>query len=71
MNLAKLQQTVPATLDKINDSQKEIYTGLNRYGRSLDKVSSSPLPSSPTLPHLPSSLSLLLPPPPPPSCSPS
>lgn len=38
VNLAKLQQTVPATLDKINDSQKEIYSGLNRYGRSLDKV---------------------------------
>ncbi|KAL0632120.1 hypothetical protein Q9L58_008988, partial [Maublancomyces gigas] len=37
VNLAKLQQSVPATLDKINDTQKEIYAGLNRYGRSLDK----------------------------------
>lgn len=38
VNLTKLQQSVPATLDRINDTQKEIYAGLNRYGRSLDKV---------------------------------
>lgn len=69
MNLAKLQQTVPATLDKINDSQKEIYTGLNRYGRSLDKVSSPPLP--PFLSHFAPFVLFTLPSTPPSSYSPS
>lgn len=46
MNIAKLQQTVPAALEKIKDDEKEIYSGLSRYGRALDKVTfySSPPP---------------------------
>lgn len=45
VNIAKLQQTVPAALEKIKDDEKEIYSGLSRYGRALDKVTSlSPPP---------------------------
>lgn len=36
--LAKLQQSMNAALNKVNDDQKEIYSGLNRYGKALDKV---------------------------------
>lgn len=51
-NLTKLQQTLPAALDKINDTQTEIYRGLNRYGRSLDKVCPlSPSHTPPPTPH--------------------
>ncbi|KAI5837470.1 CTLH/CRA C-terminal to lish motif domain-containing protein [Morchella snyderi] len=38
VNIAKLQQTVPAALEKIKDDEKEIYSGLSRYGRALDKT---------------------------------
>lgn len=63
MNLAKLQQSVPATLDKINDTQKEIYAGLNRYGRSLDKVPCLRPPCAPSLPpYCPSGLCSYIPP---------
>lgn len=45
VNIAKLQQTVPAALEKIKDDEKEIYSGLSRYGRALDKVTSLSPPS--------------------------
>lgn len=39
MTLAKLQNPVKASFNAINDSLKETHGGLNKYTKSLDKVS--------------------------------
>jgi len=36
-------------LSKVQDDHKEIYTGLNRYGKALDKVPCLPTPSHYTI----------------------
>ncbi|RPB01558.1 hypothetical protein L873DRAFT_1676176 [Choiromyces venosus 120613-1] len=38
MTLVKLQQAMSTGLSKVQDDHKEIYTGLNRYGKALDKT---------------------------------
>lgn len=64
MTLTKLQNPVKASFNSINDSLKETHGGLNKYTKSLDKVSlihtAYPLSLSPgyilnILPHLSSS----------------
>ncbi|EAS33902.3 ubiquitin-protein ligase RMD5 [Coccidioides immitis RS] len=47
ITLAKLQNPAKASFDTINDSLKETYTALNKYGRALDKLfKDKPLPST-------------------------
>jgi len=38
VTLVKLQQAMSTGLSKVQDDHKEIYTGLNRYGKALDKT---------------------------------
>lgn len=38
VTLAKLQAPVKASFDNINSGLKEVYGGLNKYTKSLDKV---------------------------------
>lgn len=40
MTIAKLQNPITQSLDKLNDDLKDVYTGLNKYGRALEKVAS-------------------------------
>ncbi|WEW58304.1 hypothetical protein PRK78_003772 [Emydomyces testavorans] len=47
ITLAKLQNPIKASFDATNESLKETYTALNKYGRALDKLfKDKPLPST-------------------------
>ncbi|KAI1912889.1 hypothetical protein LOZ53_003104 [Ophidiomyces ophidiicola] len=47
ITLAKLQNPVKTSFDTTNESLKETYSALNRYGRALDKLfKDKPLPST-------------------------
>ncbi|KIP09492.1 hypothetical protein PHLGIDRAFT_86552 [Phlebiopsis gigantea 11061_1 CR5-6] len=43
--LAALQRTVESTKKDVDDRQKEVYSSLARFGKTLDKRFSAPLPS--------------------------
>lgn len=38
ITLAKLQNPVKASFDSMNEGLKETHSGLNKYGKALDKV---------------------------------
>ena len=38
ITLAKLQNPVKQGFDRLNDDLKKVHQGLNKYGKSLDKV---------------------------------
>jgi hypothetical protein len=38
MTLAKLQNPVKQSFDRVNDDLKKIHSGLNKYSKALDKV---------------------------------